>query len=229
LLDRAAAAGVTRIVAVGDDLTSSAWNVEAGRRNRAIVPAVGLHPLRVTHVLGEEELAKFASLASDRLVRFVGEIGVDSIDSRVDLAIQLAVLRQLLDLATRARKPVNLHLRGEVDSALGVIGESGIVEVGAIIHYFVGNSDEAERLLDAGLILSVGKPVTRAENGAVREAVQVIPTDRLLLETDSYPLPGRATEPADLPIIAAAVASIRGGSLDDVARETGALFTRLSR
>jgi TatD DNase family protein len=95
------------------------------------------------------------------------------------------------------------------------------------VHYFVGDADLARRYLDVGCDISVGKPVTRSENEALRETVTLIPPDRLLLETDTYPLPGRTTEPRDLPLICAAVAELQGASPARVAERTAASFERL--
>ena len=133
----------------------------------------------------------------------------------------------MLALAVRDRKSVNLHLRGATDPSLDLIRRSGIAERGAVCHYFVGGTAEARRLLDDGLIISVGKTVTRDANEALRDAIRIIPLDRLLVETDSYPLPGRSTEPADLPLVVTAVAELHQCSADIVVSVTSDLMARL--
>jgi TatD DNase family protein len=96
-----------------------------------------------------------------------------------------------------------------------------------IVHYFVGDEALAAAYLGCGCALSVGKPATRAENAALRAAVPTIPPERLLLETDSYPLPGRTTEPRDLVHVCQAVAELRGESPRGVAQATTHNFRRL--
>ena len=95
------------------------------------------------------------------------------------------------------------------------------------IHYFVGGPDLANRYLAAGLWLSVGKPVARVEHAGLRAAIREAPLDRLLVETDTYPIPGRTTEPADVRLVALAVATLKGLSLERVAAATTANFARL--
>ena len=81
----------------------------------------------------------------------------------------------------------------------------------------------------SGCALSVGRPVTRLENTALREAVAAIPLERLLLETDTYPLPGRDTEPAHIVQIAQAVAEIKRLPVQKIAEQTTANFCHLLR
>lgn len=227
LLDRAKAAGVDKVVAVGVDLDSSRWNVGIAAGRKDVIPAVGIHPLHVVGPLDGDDLADLDELAAAPVVRFIGEIGVDTIDSKIDLKPQIEALASLLAVAVRVNKPVNLHLRGDIGPALDLVNGSGIAEIGAVCHYFVGNTVEVSRLLDAGLVISVGKPVTRSENAALRQAIRYVPSDRLLVETDSYPIPGRSTEPADLPRVVAAIAEVRGCSPDAVKAGTSDLFKRL--
>jgi TatD DNase family protein len=227
ILNRAVLAGVDRIVAVGVDLPTSRWNAELAANRPEIVAAVGVHPAHLIGPVDAAMLDELEALASQPAVGLVGEIGIDTIEGRVDLPTQLAAFRAQLGIDRRVRKPVNLHLRGAVDEALAVMAESDPVGLGAICHYFVGDSGQASRLLEAGLLLSVGKPASRPTNRGLREALAWLPLDRLLLETDSYPLPGRSTEPADLPLVAGAVAELRGCAIAQVADATTGNFRRL--
>ena len=230
LLERAAVAGVDRVVGVGVDLTTSrqtlavAGQARLSRQSRAawptVIAAVGLHPSYLRCLPAAATYRALAELASDPLVGFIGEIGLDAVDANLALPMQALVFRTQLGLARELGKPVNLHVRGAVDAVLEILAADGLPDRGAVFHYFTGDVTLAERLLTAGLFLSVGKPVTRPENAGLRAAVQCIPLDRLLLETDSYPLPGRTTEPADLPRVAQSVAGLRGVSVQTVAEAT---------
>jgi TatD DNase family protein len=250
LLERAARAGVDRIVAVSVDVPTAQqtvalahqYQVATGTATRPgsprlpeVIAAVGWHPVHLP--AGEAEaalapavqdaLAALAPLAQDPRVGFIGEIGVDTIDGRAPLEQQLSVFRAQLDLARRSGKPVNLHLRGAGSVALAMLAADGVPPAGAVLHYFVGDAAQARRALALGLYLSVGKPVTRVDNGALRAAVPQIPLDRLLLETDSYPLPGRTTEPKDVHLVAEAIADLRGMPVAAVAAATNQNLARL--
>lgn len=222
LLRRAVAAGVGTVVGVSVDLPSSRSTIDLARRHAMVVAGVGFHPMFFDRDLGAAELDALAELARDPVVGFIGEIGVDTMESTVPLDRQLGVLRDELALARELAKPVNLHLRGEVDAALNAIELAGVPPAGAVFHYFSGDDRLARRAIDLGLYLSVGKPVTRPENVALREAIARAPMGRLLLETDSYPLSGRDTEPADVVEVARAVAELKRRSSLDVGIATTA-------
>lgn len=228
LIARARSAGIETIVAVAIDLPSSIRNVELARIYPEIVAAVGFHPSHLIAPLTEHDLAALRRLLADPLVGFVGEIGLDAIEYQAPLQIQEAAFQAQLGLAKSAGLTVNLHVRGPFDRAFDLLRDMGMAER-AILHYFVGDWSLASRALDLGLSLSVGKPATRPENHALRDAIRWTPLDRLLLETDSYPLSGRTTEPRDVGLVAQAVADLKGLSVARVEVATTANLTRLGR
>lgn len=225
LLHRAAMADVGLLGAVSVDLASARRTVAiaaAHPRSPRVVAAVGFHPVYLRAVPSETDLRLLEVLAADPSVGFIGEIGLDSVEASLPFSEQIAALRAQLALVGRVGKPVNLHLRGAIEPALTILDQEGTAAIGAVFHYFVGGEDLALRALDRGLYLSIGKPVTRPENGALRAAVRQIPLRRLLLETDTYPLPDRVTEPADVRRVAQAVAELKGIPVETVAAVTTA-------
>jgi TatD DNase family protein len=226
LLERARAAGVSLVVGIPVDLETSQRTLDLARSHPGVVAAVGVHPSHITGPLAASDLATLETLARDFLVGFVGEIGLDAHDARVALDVQAAVFQAQLDVARRVQRPVNLHLRGAFDEAFRLLSKHG-AGVEAVVHYFICDQALARRALDLGLYLSVGKPVTRPENHDLRLAIADAPLGRLLLETDSYPLPGRTTEPRDVALVARAVTELKGRTFDDVAEATTANLLRL--
>lgn len=227
MLDRAWAAGVGTVVAVSVDLESAARTVGLAHGHVRVVPAVGLHPARLTAPVDDGLWAAVVAVARDARVGAIGECGVDG-DGPGDEVVQLDSLRQHAALAAARRLPLLLHLRGGeglIGRALAIVADEG---ARGVAHYFVGDAALAERYLGAGLAIAVGKPVTRAENGALRGAVaEAIPLERLLLETDTYPIEGRRTEPADVRLVAEAVAELKGVRVEDVVRVTAANLAEL--
>ena len=227
LLSRAAAAGLKLVVGVSVDLRSSRQTIELAGHQPMVVAGVGFHPMFFDSGLGASDLTALAELAANPAVGFIAEIGVDTVEATVPLDRQLAVLRDELAIARELNKPVNLHLRGAIASAFELLERSGLPRAGGVFHYFVGDAALARATIELGLHLSVGKPVTRDENGALREAIAEVPLDRLLVETDSYPLSGRNTEPTDVVLVARAIADLKGTSPDLVANATTANLRRL--
>jgi TatD DNase family protein len=165
------------------------------------------------------------AIRAGRLVA-IGEVGLD--EGAPDLAGQARLLAACVEMARERDLPLVLHVVGGEaihERALEIVGRPSRVR--AVAHYFVGGPELARRYVEAGCWVSVGRPVTRVADRAVREAVPTIPLDRLLLETDTYPLPGRTTEPKDVATVCAAVAELTGRSYDEVAAETTANFAAL--
>jgi TatD DNase family protein len=227
MLDRAADAGVTTVVAVSVDLESAARTLTLRHPRVRIVPAVGLHPGRIKGPVEDAEWAVLAELARRPDVGAIGECGLDP-EGPADATIQLEALERHAALAAARRLPLLLHLRGPaalMGRALAIVADEC---ARGVVHYFVGDRELAERYLAAGLSIALGKPVTRADQTSLREAVRdVIPLNRLLLETDTYPMPDRVTEPADVRLVANALAELKGLPLETVATATTANLEQL--
>jgi TatD DNase family protein len=237
MLLRARQFGVTRFLTVGVDLASSERAVLLARQHPGVFAAIGLHPMYVhgnfdaNSAYYQERLQALAQQAPE--VVAVGEAGIDLLEARASLDAQRAAFRMQLHLAYDLKLPLILHNQEADIPCQQEILQAARQKTGRlvdiIVHYFVGDLASAKRWLIFGCHLSVGKPATRPENTALREAVAAIPLERLLLETDTYPLPGRATEPAHIAQIAQAVAEIKRLPITTIAEETTANFCRLLR
>lgn len=242
MLARAAASGVALILAVGVDAATSQRCTELARRPSvpAILAAVGLHPnrlasqtqLRRSPVGGwagtavEQEIEAIEALLAHPRVGAVGEIGLDTA-SAAPLDQQEAAFHRQLHLARQHNLAVLLHVVGAHERALAIVQQHGWGER-CVAHYFVSDWPLAQRYLAAGCSLSLAKPLTHpAEHPHLPDVARRTPLDRLLLETDTYPLPGRTTEPADVRLVATAVAQARGITLEAVAQATWANLERV--
>ena len=155
----------------------------------------------------------------------IGEVGLDDTAAGAPLPAQEALFSACLGLADELDLALSLHVVGAHRRAQAILAAGRTYR--AVVHYFQGDAELAERYLALGCFISVGKPVTRTDRARLREAVARIPLDRLLLETDTYPLPGRTTEPRDVAEICRAVAELRGLPCEKVARATTANYLRL--
>jgi TatD DNase family protein len=236
VIARARAAGVGRIVAVG------LWR-EPGRFGNALDLAarwpdlfsatIGIHPHECARV-PEEDWALSARLAADPRVVAVGETGLDFHYDHSPRPVQEASFRRSLGIARAAGKPVVVHVREADEVCARVLREEGVPPAGGVIHCFTGDAAAARGYLDLGLFISVAGVVTFRTAEAIREAVRVVPRDRLLVETDSpylAPIPhrGRRNEPAHVLETARKVAEIWGVPLEEVARATTENARRLFR
>src|SRR5579871_5033982 len=233
LLARARQVGVSRFLTIGVDLASSERAIMLARQHPGWYAAIGLHPTYLaegfsSHIADYEE--RLRALAQHSEVVAIGEAGIDLLDAQAPLETQRQALRLQLHLAYDLKLPLILHNQAaetQCREMLRAARQERAHTHNVIVHYFVGDATSAAYWLDLSCHLSVGKPVTRPENAALRKAVAAIPLEHLLLETDTYPLPGRTTEPADIAQIGQAVAEIKQLPLETIAEQTTANFCRL--
>ncbi len=233
---RARAAGVERIVCVGLWRAPGSFGnaLELAARDPSFFAAtVGIHPHECARV-PEEDWARHEALARDARVVAVGETGLDFHYDHSPRPVQESSFRRSLAIARAAGKPVVVHVREADDTCARVLREEGVPEAGGVIHCFTGDAAAARAYLDLGLLISVAGVITFKTAEAIRDAVRIVPRDRLLVETDCpflAPIPyrGKRNEPAHVVETARKVAELWAISLDEVARVTTENARRLFR
>jgi len=221
VLARARAAGVRRMVTIGTDVATSRAAVALAAREPDVWAAVGIHPHEAISA-DDTALVEIERLASDARVVAIGETGLDFFRDLAPREAQARAFRAQLALARRTGKPVLVHCRDAHEETLSLLAAEGARERGGIMHCFSGDLGIARRCLDLGLLISLAGPVTYPKPGALPEVARMIPSDRLVVETDCPYLPpqpyrGKRNEPAYVAITAARVAELRGEPLPDLA------------
>ena len=234
--DRAAAAGVTRLLCIGYDLASSRHASLMASENAAIYASVGIHPESAAEWTDETE-AEIAALYSGSAgkVSAYGEIGLDYHWDTVPRLRQQEVFAAQIAFALSLSPilPLIIHNRDALEDVLAVLKTSQ-TPAPIVMHCFTGDTDAARLCLDAGCFLGIGGVATFKKSDALREAMAYAPLERLLLETDCpYLAPqfkrGRRNEPSYLPAIAETVAAIKNLSVEEVAAVTTATACSLFR
>jgi TatD DNase family protein len=121
--------------------------------------------------------------------------------------------------------PIIIHDRDAHEDTLEILSEEWSPDLGGVMHCFSGDLEMAKKVIEMGFSLSIAGPVTFPKATALREVVQQIPIEHLLIETDApylapQPVRGKRNEPAYVRHTAEAIAQIKGLSFDDVARIT---------
>ena len=220
----ATAVGVPRIVQIGCDLPGARWAVEAAASYDALVAGVALHPNEAPRLAATgdleaalEEIERLAQ-AHDK-VRAVGETGLDNYRTGPEgKAAQVESFRRHIDLAKRLDKTLVIHDRDAHDEVLEVIDSEGAPERW-VMHCFSGDADVAKRCLDRGAYLSFAGTVTFKNAQPLRDALVLVPSDRLLVETDApyltpVPYRGRPNASYLVPHTMRAMAEVRGDDLE---------------
>ena len=238
VLERARAAGVLGLV-MPAVAVAHFETVRALAHASGAAYALGIHPLWTAQA-AEGDLERLAQHLHDwrddpRLVA-VGEIGLDHFVPDLDQDLQRRYYRAQLKLARDAGLPVILHVRRSADALLQ--GLRQIEVVGGIAHAFNGSAVQAGQFVARGFALGFGGTLSFERSLQIRALAQQLPATALVLETDAPDIPphwlyrtaeeraagqpqGR-NEPAELPRIAAVLASLRGWSLEETALHTSA-------
>ena len=212
-MDRAATAGVTRVVTVADDLDSARWVTRAARWHPGLYAAVALHPTRAD-TLDEITRQGLAELAAAPRVVAIGETGLDFYWPAAPHDVQREAFAWHIDLAKRLGLPLMIHDRNAHDAVLDVLAAQGPPET-VIFHCFSGDAAFARRCADAGFVMSFAGPVTFRNAPDLREAARIVPAELILAETDApfltpHPHRGLRNEPFVLPWTVRALAALRG-------------------
>ncbi len=198
--------------------------------------AVGIHPHQAQLFAADVDAA--AAVVAGRLaqsphVRALGEIGLDYHYDFAPKDVQRAVFRVQLALAQARALPVAIHTREAEADTLQLIAEAQARgPLAGVFHCFTGDAAVAERALATGFYLSFSGILTFPRAVELREAVRIVPLDRLLFETDApylAPVPhrGKRNEPAFVALTAAAVAAEKGVPVAELVATAGANYDRL--
>jgi TatD DNase family protein len=230
VMSRALAAGVRRQIVTGTDLVSSLEAFGLAAASPSILSSTaGVHPHHAHRLTAAVRAEVWDLLRRDEVVA-VGECGLDYFRDLSPREAQRAAFIAQLEIAVTVRKPVFLHQRDAHDDFTAILEEYARDLVGGVAHCFTEGPAELADYLELGLSVGVTGWINDERRGQrLREALPLIPADRLMVETDApYLLPrdlvprpaSRRNEPSYLPHIARTVAQLRGETLDSVAAST---------
>ena len=203
VLERARSAGLIQVVAIGTTAQDSASVLEIAQAHKGVFAAVGVQPNHVAEA-GTDDWPRIVALASQTRVVAIGETGLDRYWNRAPFPQQQEWFDRHLDLAGRLDLPVVIHCRDCEADIIHQLRQRGR-PVRGVLHSFTGNSEHASAFLELGLHISFAGMVTFANKSLdnLRAAAATIPTDRILVETDSpylspHPVRGKPNQPAHL-------------------------------
>ena len=239
VIGRARAAGVERalvILAAGESKEAAqAARVEAMWPDVRV--AIGVHP-HAAHQFADDPARAAATvraqIASTPSTRAVGEIGLDYHYDFSPPAIQQFVFRAQIRVARELQLPLVIHTREADEDTMAILREEGASSIGGVLHCFTGTAALATAGLELGFYVSLAGIITFPKAAELRAAIDHVPLDRLLTETDSpflAPVPhrGKRNEPAYVVRVVEALAHLRGIPSADLAARTVQNFHVLFR
>ncbi len=210
LVERARAVGVSRIVTIGTGIASSREALAIASAEQGVVAALGIDPHQAAGP-DAERIPELVELLALPAAVAVGEIGLDYFHDRAPRDVQLALFERQLDVAASLELPVVIHTRDADDDTAAVLASF----TGRVVLHCFSAPGLLETAIERGYYVSFAGNVTYPKAPALRAAAAVVPSDRLLAETDSpylapQPLRGKRNEPANVLHTLAVLAKVRG-------------------
>ncbi|MCM1190080.1 MAG: TatD family hydrolase [bacterium] len=206
--------GIVRVVNVSSGPASCKRTLQLAERYDYIYAAVGVHPGE-TAELDEESFEWIRQQCQVKKCVAVGEIGLDYYWDEPDREIQKKWFVRQLHLAREAKKPVIIHSRDAARDTVDILTQERAGETGGVIHCYSYTKETAAAFLDMGFFFGIGGVLTFNNARKLKEAVEYIPLDRIVLETDCpylAPVPnrGKRNSSLNLPYVVSALARIKG-------------------
>jgi TatD DNase family protein len=235
-IGRARDAGVTTLIEIAESPDMWDTAVQLADKFPFIFASLGIHPHHA-HKVGPEQWPALADklrrLCQNPKVVALGEFGLDYFRMQNTKEQQDFLFRRQLELARELNKPIVIHCRdahADTQKALSEFYPTTQLSMecpnpNGVIHCFSGVWADAQVYMMHGFVLGFDAPVTYPSSKVLKEVVQRMPLQRMVLETDSPYLPpqthrGQRNEPSYLPATAEVIADIKRKDLEDVARTT---------
>ena len=236
MLERARAAGVTTLLAIGTGPGPEKLDAALpfAEQHDWIYTTVGIHPHEAKEVK-QAHLDELARLAKHPKVIAWGEIGLDYFYDHSPREAQERVFRDQMALAAHAKLPIIIHCRDAWADCLRLIEEvwrpTGL---GGILHCFTSTLEDAKLGVDMGFLISFAGNSTYPKTQNLRDVAKALPLENILIETDSpYLAPqtyrGKRNEPAYVAEVARTLASVRDLPAEEFAARTAGNFRRFFR
>ena len=218
---------------MGASIQSTKNTLELMKKYSFVYGAAGVHP-NETAELNEHLMDWLRHVAGKEKVVAIGEIGLDYYWNQPEPEVQKHWFVRQLDLAREVNLPVIVHSRDAAKDTLDIIKAENARDMGGVIHCFSYSVEMAREYLSMGFYLGIGGVLTFNNAKKLKEVVDYMPMDQLVLETDCpylSPVPnrGKRNSSLNLPYVVKAVSEIKGISEEEVIAVTRENARRMYR
>ena len=212
--------GIEAVVNIGASIQSTKNSLELMKRYPFVYAAVGVHP-NETGELNEQLMDWLRHVAGEKKVVAIGEIGLDYYWNEPEPEVQKHWFVRQLALAREVDLPIVVHSRDAAKDTLDIIKAERAGELGGVIHCFSYGVEMAREYLTLGFYLGIGGVLTFNNGRKLKEVVEYMPLEQIVLETDCpylSPVPnrGKRNSSLNLPYVVEAVSQIKGVPPEEV-------------
>lgn len=224
LLEQMRTSGIETIVNVGASMKTSRATIELCDQYDFIYGAVGVHPNEVSE-LTEEDIQLLKEYSKNPKILAIGEIGLDYYWDEPERNIQKKWFLRQLDLAKELNLPIIIHSRDAAKDTLDILKSDEYRDMSGVIHCYSYGVDMAKEYLNLGYILGVGGVVTFNNAKKMKDVVEYVPLESIVLETDCpylAPVPnrGKRNSSLNLPYVVKQIAELKGCTEEEVIATT---------
>ena len=219
--------GIEKFVSAGYSLEGSKKAIELSKKYEFIYATCGISPNDIPQT--EEELWKMLEeikhlAKQNQKVVAIGEIGLDYYWNTENKELQKKAFVEQIKIANELELPIVIHTREAVMDTLEILKQNEVYKKG-VFHCCPLNRELIKEGLKLGFYISFAGPVTFKNSKNANEVISMVPTDKILIETDSpylspEPLRGGRNDPRNVKFIARKVADVKELTLEEIANIT---------
>lgn len=220
-------AGVTKCINVGYNIQTSKKSIEIAQKHDFIYAMCGIHPSEVPQT--EENLWKTIEeikklVDENSKVVAIGEIGLDYHYEGFDKEMQQKAFIEQIQLANELKLPIAIHTRDSIDDTISIL-RTNEIKKGGVLHCCPFNRELVKHGLENGLHIAFGGTCTFKNAKNAREIVNMVPQDKILIETDSPylspdPFRGQRNDSSNLKYIVEKIAEFRNSTPEEISELT---------
>lgn len=210
------------VTVVGYNIESSIKAIEIANKYDNIYATVGISP---NDLDSQIDLEKIESLAQDKKVVAIGEIGLDYYWNKENKDLQKDIFVKQIEIANKMDLPISIHTREAVYDTLEVLKNRIKVKNSGIFHCCPLNIELIKEAVNLGFYISFSGNVTFKNSKNANKCIEAVPIDKLLIETDSpymtpEPYRGKRNNSIYVKLVAQKIAEVRNMELEDIAKIT---------
>lgn len=223
--------GIEAVTNVGASMKSCKATLELTRKYPFVYGAVGVHP-NETGELSETDMNWLLEAAMEEKIVAVGEIGLDYYWEEPDHETQKKWFVRQLAVAEKVKLPIIIHSREAARDTLDIMKAEQAGKLGGVIHCFSYSKEMAREYLNMGFYLGIGGVVTFKNAKKLKEVVEYMPMEQMVLETDCpylAPVPnrGRRNSSFNLPYVVREISQIKNLPAEQIIQITSENAKRL--
>ena len=219
--------GITKFISAGYSLEGSIRAIELSKKYDFIYPTCGISPNDIPQTEEElwKNLVKIEELIKENSkIVAVGEIGLDYYWEKENKEMQKLAFIEQIKIANKYDLPIVIHTREAVMDTLEILKENPVNKKG-IFHCCPLNRELVKEALKLEFYISFAGPITFKNSKNANEIIEMVPNDKMLIETDSpylspEPLRGRRNDPRNVKYIAQKIADVKNMTIEEVAKQT---------